>query len=98
MSTRLPMLFVTWQAPESRRFFPVARVLRLPDGRYEWAYVRAVEEARAHGFAGLPGYPELDRVSVTADLPLLFAHRVLARGARRSAAGIRAANDSFDPA
>jgi hypothetical protein len=98
MSAPLHMVFVTWQAPESRRIFPVARVLRLPDGRYEWAYLRAVEEARAHGFAGLPGYEALDRVSVGGDLPALFAHRVPARGGRRPAGGQRAANDSFDPA
>jgi hypothetical protein len=92
------MLFVTWQAPETRRIFPVARVLRLPDGRYEWAYLRAVEEARAHGFAGLPGYEELETVRVGSDLPALFAHRVPARGGRRSPGAQRAANDSFDPA
>ena len=97
MSAHVPMLFVTWQAPESRRIFPVARVLRLPDGRYEWAYVRAVAEAREHGFAGLPGYEQLDQVSVTPELPALFAHRVPARGRRRPA-GTAPANDRFDPA
>ena len=97
MSANVPMLFVTWQAPESRRIFPVARVLRLPNGRYEWAYVHAVAEAREQGFSGLPGYEELTRVSVSAELPALFAHRVQAR-ARRAAGGVRAANDSFDPA
>jgi hypothetical protein len=91
------MLFVTWQAPESRRIFPVARVMRLPDGRYEWAYVRAVSEAREHGFAGLPGYERIDRVSVSPELPALFAHRVPPRGRRRPA-GTAPANDRFDPA
>jgi HIRAN domain-containing protein len=97
MSTRLALLIVTWQA-ETRRYFPVGRVLRLPDGRYEWAYVRAVEEARAHGFSGLPGYEAIEQVSVGADLPAFFAHRLPARGSRRSLAGSAAANDSFDPA
>lgn len=97
MSTHVPMLFVTWQAPESRRIFPVARVMRLPDGRYEWAYVQAVSEAREHGFAGLPGHEALDQVSVTPELPALFAHRLPPRG-RRRATGAAPANDRFDPA
>jgi hypothetical protein len=91
------MLFVTWQAPESRRIFPIARVLRRPSGEYEWAYVRAVAEARAHGFAGLPGYDDIDAVSVSRELPALFAHRVPARGRRRSASMAEPANDQFDP-
>lgn len=97
MSARVLMLFVTWQAPESRRIFPVARVMRLPDGRYEWAYLRAVSEARGHGFVGLPGYEQIDRVSVSPELPALFAHRLPARG-RQRAAGTAPANDRFDPA
>jgi hypothetical protein len=97
MSAHVPMLFVTWQAPESRRIFPVARVMRLPDGRYEWAYLRAVSEAREHGFAGLPGFERIDQVSVSAELPALFAHRLPPRGRRRPP-GTAPANDRFDPA
>lgn len=92
------MLFVTWQAPESRRIFPIARVMRLPGGDYEWVYVRAVLEARSHGFIGLPGYDRIDEVSVSPELPALFAHRVAARGRRRSPPGTQPANDQFDPA
>jgi hypothetical protein len=91
------MLFVTWQAPESRRIFPVARVMRLPDGRYEWAYVRAVSDAQEHGFEGLPGHEQIGRVSVSPELPALFAHRLPPRG-RRPPAGTAPANDRFDPA
>jgi hypothetical protein len=91
------MLFVTWQAPESRRIFPVARVMRLPDGRYEWAYVRAVSEAQEHGFAGLPGHERIDQVSVSPGLPSLFAHRLPPRGRQRPT-GTAPANDRFDPA
>jgi len=91
------MLFVTWQAPESRRIFPIARVMRLPDGQYEWAYVRAVAEAQQHGFSGLPGYEPIERVSVSPDLPALFIHRPPVRGRRRPP-GTVPANDRFDPA
>jgi len=97
MSPRVPVLFVTWQAPESRRFFPIARVLRLPAGGYEWAYVQAVREATAHGFAGLPGLEDLEAVSVSVELPAPFAHRLPARP-RRPAPQPRPANDVLDPA
>jgi HIRAN domain len=97
VSTSVHMLFVTWQAPESRRIFPIARVTRRASGEYEWVYVRAVTEARAHGFAGLPGYDDIDAVCVSRELPALFAHRVPARGRRRSASMAEPANDQFDP-
>jgi hypothetical protein len=103
MSSGVHCLFVTWQAPESRRFFPVARVMRRPGGEYEWAYVQAVAQAQSHGFAGLPGYEELDRVVRSPEPPGLFAHRVPMRGRRRPASAGQTplpppANDSFDPA
>jgi hypothetical protein len=97
VSSSVPMLFVTWQAPESRRIFPIARVMRRPSGDYEWAYVRAVSDARAQGFAGLPGYEDLDAVSVSPGLPALFAHRLPPRGRRPAASGTQPANDLFDP-
>lgn len=103
MSSAVFTLFVTWQAPESRRFFPIARIMRRPDGEYEWAYLRAVSEAESHGFAGLPGYEDLERVVRSPEPPGLFAHRVPARGRRRPPgsgppAAPPPANDSFDPA
>jgi hypothetical protein len=91
------MLFVTWQAPESRRIFPIARVMLRPSGEFEWAYVRAVDEARSHGFAGLPGYEDIGAVSVSRELPAPFAHRVPTRGRRRAATAPQPANDQFDP-
>ena len=98
MSPRAPVLFVTWQAPESRRFFPIARVLRLPGGGYEWAYLRAVREACAHGFAGLPGLEDLEAIGVSAELPEPLSHRVPSRRSRRSASRPQVANDVLDPA
>jgi hypothetical protein len=98
MSFSVPVLFVTWQAAESRRFFPIARVLRLPGGGYEWAYLRAVRQASAEGFAGLPGLEDLNAISISAGLPEPFAHRVPARHVRRSPSRPRAANDVLDPA
>lgn len=102
MSSAVHALFVTWQAPESRRIFPIARVMRQSGGEYEWAYLEAASEARQHGFAGLPGYEDLERRVSSPEPPALFAHRVPVRGRRRPASAGRAspapANDSFDPA
>jgi hypothetical protein len=56
-----------------------------------------VSEARAQGFAGLPGYEDLDAVRVSPGLPAPFAHRVPLRGRRRAVPGPQPANDLFDP-
>lgn len=82
MSPAVSTLFVTWQEPESRRIFPVARVVHLPDGTYELGYIRAVLEAEQKGFAGLPGCEDTRRVYVSAGLPGIFEYRLPARGRR----------------
>jgi hypothetical protein len=71
----VPRLFVAWQEPESRRIYPIARLLRLPSGKYELAYIRAVAQAQANGFAGLPGLEDLEQVMVSSELPELFERR-----------------------
>jgi hypothetical protein len=71
----VPRLFVTWQDPESRRIYPIARLLRLPSGQYEVAYIRAVAQAQVNGFAGLPGFEDLEQVYVSTELPELFERR-----------------------
>lgn len=73
-------LFVAWQQPESRRIFPVARLTRRRSGEYELRYIGAVWAAREHGFAGLPGFEELEAIHVTPGLPELFLQRPAARG------------------
>ena len=43
-------LYLAWQAPESRRWFPVGRLDAEPEGepaRYEFGYVEGVREAHA---------------------------------------------------
>jgi hypothetical protein len=95
----LSVLFVTWQEPETRRIFPIARLLALSTGRYEFGYIRAVRDARAKGFAGLPGFEDIERVYVSAALPSLFEHRAPARGRQVSPAGeSEPANDTLDAA
>jgi hypothetical protein len=95
--TGVRTLFVTWQAQPSRRIFPIARLMALPSGQFEFAYVEAVREAQAQGFVGLPGFEQLDAVHVSDTLPALFAERAAPRG--RTAArteGPQPANDHLD--
>lgn len=69
-------LFLTWQDTESRRFFPIGRLLRLESG-YEFTYIHAVEEARKVGFEPLLSFPALDEVYRFRNLPALFSNRVM---------------------
>lgn len=80
MTPALSTLFITWQEAESRRIFPIARLMGLAGGAYELAYIRAVLAAEAQGFQGLPGFEDLKQVYVSAELPQLFDNRLPARG------------------
>lgn len=103
MMPAVPRLFITWQEPESRRIYPIARLMHLSSGEFELSYIRAALVAREHGFSGLPGFEELDRVYVSRELPALFEHRPPQRGRRVALPGSLAplaapANDALDPA
>lgn len=93
-------LFVAWQEPQSRRIFPVARLTRRRSGEYELRYIGAVWAAREQGFAGLPGFEELEAVHVTPGLPEPFTQRPAARGhgSRRQPLPAAAAQDQLDAA
>ena len=80
MKPAVSTLFITWQEPESRRIFPIARLMGLAGGAYEFAYIRAAVAAESMGFHGLPGYEDLKQVYVSAELPRLFDNRLPARG------------------
>jgi hypothetical protein len=103
MISGVSTLFVTWQDRESRRIYPIARLMRVPSGEYELAYVHAVLEAQRRGFVGLPGYDDLTQVYVSTELPLLFEGRKSSRGRRVRLAGevessAAPANDVLDAA
>lgn len=91
------MLLVAWQEPDSRRVFPVARVRLLPGGAYELAYVRAVTEARAHGFPGLPGFSDVEQVYVTPEWPAFLEHRVARARPHVDEAGMAQGRQQLDP-
>lgn len=77
-----PALFVTWQDRDSRKIFPVGRLVRLvePEGAYEFAYVRGALDAAAAGFSPFLAFPSLDGVYRSRDLPPFFRNRVMAHG------------------
>lgn len=80
MKPALSTLFITWQEPESRRIYPIARLMGLAGGAYELAYIQAAVAAESMGFHGLPGFEELKQVYISAELPRLFDHRLPSRG------------------
>jgi len=96
-------LLITWQAPESRRIYPVARLMRVASGELELAYIRAALEAERQGFKGLPGYEDLKQVYASPELPALFESRRGSRGRRVHLEGelqptAEPANDVLDAA
>ncbi len=70
------VLFVAWQDAESRRIVPIARLLRV-GGEYEFAYVGAVEQARALGFGPLLAFPDISEVYRSKALPPLLSNRLM---------------------
>lgn len=76
MSQTPRLLFVAWQDPETRRILPVARVIA-QEGSYEFAYIRAVEEAEQYGFLSLLSFPERHQVYRSRELLPLLHNRLL---------------------
>jgi hypothetical protein len=70
------LLFVAWQHPESRKILPIGRLLRQGE-TYEFAYIRAVQEAQQLGFEPLLTFPVVDEVYRSHELPPLFSNRLM---------------------
>ncbi|MGA2596998.1 MAG: HIRAN domain-containing protein [Bryobacteraceae bacterium] len=72
-------LFLAWQDPLGRRWFPVGS-LEYFDGLYSFVYTKGAEQARVEaGFQTLPSFPELHTVYVSEELFPLFSNRMLPR-------------------
>ena len=70
-------LFVAWQDPNSRSWYPVAR-LTYDGGRYAFAYTRGAKDAQAlKSFRPFGRMTDLDTIYVSSKLFPLFANRVL---------------------
>lgn len=73
-------LYVAWQQPESRRYFPVARLaVGVGDIQdlYEFIYVKGAEEAQNTDFEPFPAFPKLSEVYRSKELFPFFANRLM---------------------
>ena len=76
-------LYLAWQAPKSRRWFPVGRLDAEPEenaSHYEFSYIEGAREARnAADFLMVPGFPELDAPYQSEKLFPFFEKRLMNR-------------------
>jgi hypothetical protein len=76
----LRALFVAWQDPESRRYFPVGRLVsgvNHGNPKYEFAYLQGALEAEHYGFEPFPAFPDLRHVYRAERLFPFFANRLM---------------------
>jgi hypothetical protein len=73
-------LFVAWQDPASRRWFPVGLLTQQNDG-FCFRYIQGVLEAKnLSNFQGLQSFPDLQRAYYSGALFPVFQNRVLSVG------------------
>ena len=73
-------LYLAWQHPPTRRWFPVGRLVRHQPGSggFEFTYVRGAKEAEElAGFRPIPEFPSLVRRYCAPDLFPTFRNRVI---------------------
>ncbi|WP_121971239.1 hypothetical protein [Leptolyngbya sp. BC1307] len=70
------MLFLAWQNPISRRWFPIGR-LTFDGHLYRFGYIQGVVTAQQEGdFESLWAFPELNTVYESYELFPLFSNRL----------------------
>lgn len=80
MNDPIPVLYLAWQDAASRRWFPVGRLQKLPDQRYEFVYLRGYSEARMQaGMSPILGFPEPTTRYLSDALFPHFQNRVMPR-------------------
>ena len=78
-------LYVAWQQPESRQFFPVGRLTAETDlstntkSVFEFRYIEGALTAANEGFQPFLEFPDFDRVYRSHKLFPFFANRVMSR-------------------
>src|SRR4051812_7613232 len=79
MSYEPPALFVAWRDPETRRIYPVGRLLRLVSTfqGYEFGYIEGALVAEKAGFQPFLAFPRLDQIYRSRELLPFFKNRVL---------------------
>ena len=73
-------LFVAWQDPETRRYYPVARLISgigSEQNTYEFDYINGANEAAKVGFVPFRSFPDLQKVYRSEELFALFANRLM---------------------
>lgn len=79
----LDTLFLAWHDTQRREYHTVGRLLRMQetDGpKFEFAYVRGVQQACQRGFKPFLAFPHLDQVYRSDELFPFFANRVISPG------------------
>lgn len=80
MTDPTPVLYLGWQDVVSRRWFVVGRLRRLPDGMYEFVYLRGYEVAqREAGMQPILGFGESAQRYLSDALFPHFQNRVMPR-------------------
>jgi len=75
-------LFLAWQAPDFRHWFPVGRLdADSEHANFVFQYTRGALEAKESGFHPMPSFPQIDRLYQSDELFPMFKNRVL--GAQR---------------
>ena len=81
MTEVLHALFVAWQNPETRRFYPVARLAQVKGSTcidcYEFTYIHGCLEAE--GFHPFVSFPDIHQVYRSRSLFPMFTNRLLSR-------------------
>lgn len=81
MPNVLHALFVAWQNPETRRFYPVARLAQIEgDGCqdcFEFVYIRGATQAE--GFRPFVSFPSLHQIYRARDLFPMFDNRLVSK-------------------
>ena len=73
-------LYMAWQSPRSRRWFPVGRLLRheADPAEYEFAYLRGAEQAKEEeGFYMAPGFWDFDHIYRAPVIFPTFRNRIM---------------------
>ncbi len=71
-------LFLAWQAPEDRAWFPVGRLdADTEHSRYQFHYTRGAGQARMEGFHPIASFPDFEAFYESSELFPMFKNRVL---------------------
>lgn len=72
------VVFLAWQDPVSRAWFPIGRLSYAPNGLYRFVYTRGFEEARRQaGLSPLIGFSKVDRQYESTSLFPMFQNRIM---------------------